>query len=181
MLLHEKPICQTSASSTTEVHGWVAGRTEEGVTHGATLQHMRSDDATTQRSFRLSSRTLELLEQRAAARDLSRNAMADLLLGEGVRTENHPLIRFRAGASGRRRPALVGTRLYVHDVISTLRGEHGSVAATAEYLGVGEASVRAALAYYADLPGEVEQDIEAAAALARKERARWDRQQQALG
>lgn len=142
---------------------------------------MRSDEATTQRSFRLSSRTLELLEQRAAARDLSRNAMADRLLGEAVRTDNHPLIRFRAGGSGQRRPALVGTRLYVHDIISTLRGEHGSVEATADYLGIGEVSVRAALAYYADFLDEVEQDLEAVGALAREERARWDRQQQVLG
>lgn len=142
---------------------------------------MRSDDATTQRSFRLSSRTLELLEERAAAHDLSRNAMADQLLGEAVRTENHPLIRFRSGGSGRRRPALTGTRLYVHDVISTLRGENGSVEAAASYLGISEASVRAALAYYADFRDEVEGDLEAAEVLAGEERARWDRQQQALG
>lgn len=143
---------------------------------------MRDDrDSTTQRSFRLSSRTLELLDQGAAARGLSRNAMADRLLGEAIRTEDHPLIRFRPGASGRRRPALVGTRLYVHDVIATLRGERGSIEATAEYYGVEVGVVRAALAYYADHPDEVEQDLEAAAAYAREERARWERQQQALG
>jgi uncharacterized protein (DUF433 family) len=141
---------------------------------------MWSREPTVQRSFRLSSRTLELLEQRAAARDLSRNALADQLLGEAVRTDDHPLIRFRAGASGRRRPALVGTRLYVHDVIDTLHGEEGSVEAAADYLGVDAQLVRAALAYYADLTDEVDADREAAAALAREERARWDRQQQAL-
>jgi uncharacterized protein (DUF433 family) len=141
---------------------------------------MWSREPTVQRSFRLSSRTLELLEQRAAARDLSRNALADQLLGEAVRTDDHPLIRFRAGASGRRRPALVGTRLYVHDVIDTLHGEEGSVEAAADYLGVDAQLVRAALAYYADFTDEVDADREAAAALAREERARWDRQQQAL-
>ena len=107
--------------------------------------------------------------------------MADRLLGEAVRTENHPLIRFRAGGSGQRRPALVGTRLYVHDIVSTLRGEQGSVDATAEYLGVDEASVRAAIAYYADFRDEVEDDVEAAAVLAREERGRWERQQLAMG
>lgn len=142
---------------------------------------MPSRDVTTQRSFRLSTRTLELLEQRAQARNLSRNALADRLLGEAVRTEDHPLIRFRTSASGVRRPALIGTRLYVHDVISTLRGEGGSVTATAAYLDIDEHLVLAAVAYVADLPDEVEQDLEAAAALAREERARWDRQQQALG
>lgn len=141
---------------------------------------MPLNEPTVQRSFRLSSRTLELLEQRAVARDLSRNALADQLLGEAVRTDSHPLIRFRAGASGRRRAALVGTRLDVHDVIDTLRGEDGSIEAAADYLGVDARLVRAALAYYADFADEVDQDREAAAAVAREERARWDRQQQAL-
>jgi len=71
----------------------------------------------------LSSRTLERLEQRAAAGDLSDNA-------------------------------LVGTRQYVHDLIPTLRGEHSSVAATADHLGIGEPCVRAALAHFADLAAE---------------------------
>lgn len=134
----------------------------------------------TQRSFRISSRTLELLEERASARHLSRNALVDQLLGEAVRTDAHPLIRFRMGASGQRRPALVGTRLYVHDVIATLRGERGDVEAAAEYLGVEAGSVRAALAYYGDFPAEVEQDLEAATELAAQQRARWERGQQAL-
>jgi uncharacterized protein (DUF433 family) len=141
---------------------------------------MRSHEPTVQRSFRLSSRTLELLDERADARGVSRNALAEQLLGEAVRTDRHPLIRFREGGSGRRRPALVGTRLEVHDVIATLRREDGSVEATADYLSIDAALVRAALAYYADFAEEVGQEVEAAAALAREERARWERQQQAL-
>lgn len=141
---------------------------------------MATTPSTTQRSFRISSRTLELLEERAAASHLSRNALVDQLLGEAVRTDAHPLIRFRTGASGQRRPALAGTRLYVHDVIATLRGERGDVEAAAEYLGVEAGSVRAALAYYGDFTAEVEQDLEAATALAAQQRARWERGQQAL-
>jgi uncharacterized protein (DUF433 family) len=141
---------------------------------------MRPQERSIQRSFRLSARTLELLDERAAARGLSRNALAEQLLGEAVRTDRHPLIRFREGGSGRRRPALVGTRLDVHDVIATLRGENGSVEAAADYLGIDALEVRAALAYYADFADEVDQDLEVAAALAHEERARWDRQQQAL-
>jgi uncharacterized protein (DUF433 family) len=144
------------------------------------MGYMRSQEPTVQRSFRLSARTLELLDARAAARDLSRNALAEQLLGEALRTDRHPLIRFRAGGSGRRRAALIGTRLDVHDVIATLRGEDGSVERAAEYLDVDVRSVRAALAYYADFADEVDQDVEAEAALAREERGRWDRQQQAL-
>jgi hypothetical protein len=90
---------------------------------------------------------LELLDERATARDLSRNALAEQLLGEALRTDRHPLIRFRAGGSGRRRAALIGTRLHVHNVITTLRGEESSVERAAEYLGVDVRSVQAALAY----------------------------------
>ena len=60
---------------------------------------MRSHEPTVQRSFRLSSRTLELLDERADARGVSRNALAEQLLGEAVRTDRHPLIRFREGRS----------------------------------------------------------------------------------
>jgi uncharacterized protein (DUF433 family) len=141
---------------------------------------MRYREPSVQRSFRLSPRTLQLLDERAAALDLSRNALADQLLGEAVRTDRHPLVAFRAGGSGRRRPALIGTRLYVQDVIATVRGEAGSVEAAAEYLGISIASVRAAVAYYADFADEVDADIEAVTAVAREEQARWDRQQQAL-
>lgn len=141
---------------------------------------MSTHQGSIQRSFRLSPRTVELLDERAAARDLSRNALADQLLGEAVRTDRHPLIGFRTGGAGRRRPAVIGTRLYVHDVIATLRAEDGSVEAAAEYLGIDVVMVRAALAYYADFADEVDEDLEASAALAREERARWDRQQREL-
>ena len=38
---------------------------------------------------------------------------------EAVRLEAHPLIRFHAVASGQRQPLVLGTRLYVHQVMST--------------------------------------------------------------
>src|SRR5207248_7733562 len=90
-----------------------------------TVNHMRDERPTVQRSFRLSPRTLELLEEAAADSGESRNALADRLLGEGVRTERHPLIRFHQGGSGRRQPLLAGTRLYVHQIISTVRSSGG--------------------------------------------------------
>jgi uncharacterized protein (DUF433 family) len=68
-----------------------------------------------------------------------------------------PLIAFRAGASGLRCPALVGTRLYVWQVIDTLRESENSVQAAAEYLGLTEQQVRAAVDYYADFTDEVDQ------------------------
>jgi uncharacterized protein (DUF433 family) len=106
---------------------------------------------------------------------MSRDALADQLVGEAVRADRHPLITFVAGGSGRLRPALLGTRLCVEDVISSLRGENGSVEAAAEYLVVDARLVQAALAYYADFSDEVDVGLEAATVLAREERSGCER------
>ena len=139
------------------------------------------DRKSVQRSLRLSRRTLELLDACARAAGTSRNALADRLLGEAVRTEKHPLIRFHAGPSGRRQPLVVGTRLYVHQVMSTLRDGGGDVEEAAEYFRVRPQLVRAALAYYADFADEVDEDAAVARQVEADERARWERQRQALG
>ena len=57
-------------------------------------------------------------------------ALAERYLEEGLRMDEHPLIYFRDGANGRR-PALLGTRLDVADVIETLRQNDRSVERTA--------------------------------------------------
>jgi len=134
-----------------------------------------------QRSFRLSKRTVELLDAAAASGHESRNALADRLLGEAVRLERHPLIRFHSSASGRRQPLVVGTRLYVHQVMSTVRASGGDVDEAAAYLDVPSRLLRAAVEYYAEFADEVDQDAEVAARVEGDERARWERQQRALG
>jgi uncharacterized protein (DUF433 family) len=75
---------------------------------------------------------------------------------------------------------LAGTRLYVHQVIATLREHEGSVPGTAEYFDLAPRFVQAALEYYADFRHEVEADASAAQRAAEAERDRWERQQQAL-
>ncbi len=137
--------------------------------------------ASVQRSFRLSSRTLDLLGERAAETSESRNALAERLLDEGLRIDRHPLIRFRAGGAGLRRPALVGTRVYIWQVIDTLRREDGDVAAAADYLGLSEAMVRAAVDYYADFTEEIDAYRAEEHAFAERERERSDRARRVLG
>jgi uncharacterized protein (DUF433 family) len=141
---------------------------------------MAEEAGSVQRSFRLSARTIELLDAQAETVGESRNALADRLLGEALRVERHPLIRFHQGAAGRRQPLVTGTRLYVHQIIGTLRTSGGDVDEAAAYLGLAARQVRAALDYYADYRDE----IDAAAAVARRvedsERDRWERQQRAL-
>jgi len=46
--------------------------------------------------------------------------------------ERHPLIHFRSGETGVPRAELVGRRLFVWQVISTLRESDNSIEATAE-------------------------------------------------
>jgi uncharacterized protein (DUF433 family) len=123
---------------------------------------------------------LDELEAQAKALHESANALAARLLDEGLRRERHPLIYFRLGGSGQRRPALVGTRLYIWQIISTLRGSK-DIADAADYLGLTEPQVRAAVAYYADYTDEVDAYAAEEEEFARRERERWEREQQVLG
>lgn len=129
----------------------------------------------------MSSRTLDRLAQRAAETSESRNALAERLIDEGLRIDRHPLISFRAGGSGRRRPALVGTRVDVWQVIDTVRGEQGDVAAAAEYLGLPERMVRAAVDYFAEFTEEIDAYRADELAFAERERLRFERAQRVLG
>ena len=141
---------------------------------------MRDTDGTVQRSFRLSRGTADLLDAAAAEASESRNALAERLLAEGLRLEDHPLIRFRSKETGRRLPMVVGTRLSVHQVISTLRDSGGDVDEAASYFEIEPRLVHAALSYYADFRDEVDQDTALAALAEKQELARWERQQTAL-
>jgi uncharacterized protein (DUF433 family) len=133
-----------------------------------------------QRSFRLSPRTSELLDEVARATNESRNALADRLLGEALRTEHHPLIRFRPGATGRREPFVVGTRLLVRQVMATVRAHDGDVEMSATYFEIPVRVVRAAVSYYADYQREVDADADVAARYEVGERERWQREQAAI-
>jgi uncharacterized protein (DUF433 family) len=134
-----------------------------------------------QRSFRISRRTLDLLDGRARELGDSRNGLAERLMTEGLHTDRHPLIYFRPGAAGFRRPAIVGTRLYVWQVLDTLSASQNSVSETAEYLGLTEQQVRAVIDYYADFAEEVDAYRAEEREIEERERDRWERAQRVLG
>lgn len=134
-----------------------------------------------QRSFRLAQSTLDLLERRARERGRTGNRLAEQLLDEGLRTLDHPLIHFRQRAAGDRRPALVGSRLYVWQVVETVLASDGSVAEAGEYLGLSAARVQACVSYYAEFQEEVDAYAEEERELARREEHRWRRAQEVLG
>ena len=132
------------------------------------------------RSFRFPEALLGSLQSRARERGESANALAERYLEEGLRRDEHPLIVFREGAAGRR-AALVGTRLDVAQVIDTFRESDNSVDATADYLGIPEQHVRAAVRYYADFRDEVDEWRERTYAIAEREEEAWRREQAILG
>ncbi len=137
------------------------------------------EERSVQRSFRLTRSTAELLDLEAESAGSSRNALADRLLGEALRQEHHPLIRFVQGAGGRRQALLAGTRLYVYQVAATCEAHHGSVDETAAYFDLPLTSVRAALDYAADSDSEVAADRAAAERVAAAERRRFELRQPA--
>jgi uncharacterized protein (DUF433 family) len=130
-------------------------------------------------AFRVLPRTLEHLKRRAREAGQPQTALAERYIEEGLRMDEHPLIYFRDGVAGRR-PALLGTRLDVADVIETLRQNDNSVERTAAYLELPVDRIEAALRYYADYSAEIDDWIERARAIAEREEARWRRRGEAL-
>jgi uncharacterized protein (DUF433 family) len=137
--------------------------------------------ATRQRSFRLRERTLDLLDARAREAGQAGNSLAQRVLDEGLRTDRHPLIHFREGGSGDRRPALVGTRLYVLQVIETLRASEQSREEAVDYLGLTPAQVQACVSYYAEFSDEVDAHADEEREFARREEERWRRERAVAG
>ena len=146
-----------------------------------TLPFMTETSSLVQRSFRLSASTSRLLDHRVGESGESRNAMVDRLLNESLRIEKHPFIRFITGASGRREAHIVGTRWKVRQVIVSLQGEKGQIAAVVKGFDLTEPQVRAAVSYYADFSDEIDADIERESVDAEQQRVRWEREQSVIG
>ena len=146
-----------------------------------TMPYMSETSSSVQRSFRLSASTSRLLDHRVGESGESRNAMVDRLLNESLRIEKHPFIRFITGASGRREAHIVGTRWKVRQIIVSLKGEKGQIAAVVNGFDLTEAQVRAAVSYYADFTDEIDADIERDFADAAQQRVRWQREQSVIG
>jgi uncharacterized protein (DUF433 family) len=123
--------------------------------------------ATRQRSFRLSETTLEELGVRARERGESANRLAARLIEEGLRTDRHPLIWFRECAAGRR-PALLGTRLDVAQVVAYLRANDHDAVEVATLLDISRHLVHAASDYYGEFSAEIDAWLDAEANFARR-------------
>ncbi|MFZ2114252.1 MAG: hypothetical protein WAU77_11070 [Solirubrobacteraceae bacterium] len=130
-------------------------------------------------AFRFDPITVKRLKQRALETHAAQTALAERYIEEGLRHEEHPLIFFRDGEAGRR-PALLGSRLDVAEVIETIRQNDNSLEDAADYLEIPVAHVDACLSYYADYKDEIDVWVERTHAIAERERGRWQRRRQAL-
>ncbi len=130
-------------------------------------------------SFRIAAAVFDGLDERADELAIPRNQLIERYLAEGLRRDRHPSIAFRDGASGRR-PAIVGTRLDVAQVITTLRAERGDVTATANYFKCSQAAVSAALSYYAEFTDEVDACTDRQARYAAEAEELWRRERDVL-
>jgi uncharacterized protein (DUF433 family) len=109
----------------------------------------------THRSFRFDPATLQRLDQRARQTGLTRTALVERYVDEGLRQDHHPGIVFVDEPAGRR-ARVAGTGLDVWEVVETVRDNDGSIAEAAAYLTVPERMVSDAMRYYADFPYEID-------------------------
>jgi uncharacterized protein (DUF433 family) len=130
-------------------------------------------------AFRFDRSTVARLKQRARDAHAPQTTLAERYIEEGLRGDEHPLVHFRDGDAGRR-PALLGTRLDVADVITTVKQNGNSVEEAADYLEIPPEHVEACVRYYADYREEIDAWIERSLAIAERERERWQRRRQAL-
>jgi len=107
-------------------------------------------------SLRLTEMTIRRLGARARRVHLPPRTLAQRYVEEGLRMDEHPLIRFAEGPAGRR-ARLVGTGKDVWEVIGVVRDNGGDTAEAARYLETPLGLVQAAVAYYGAYPDEIDQ------------------------
>ncbi len=130
----------------------------------------------------MSEQTLTRLDARARRGGEAKARIAERLIDEGLRMEDHPGIVFRDGPAGRRAALAAGPDVW--EVVEALKGTRltgeRAIATTAEWGNLPLAHVRVALRYYAEFRDEVDARIALNREEAERERAEWDRAQKAL-
>ena len=109
-------------------------------------------------SLRLPDLTIERLGARAQRVRVPPRTLAQRYVEEGLRMDEHPLVRFAEGPAGRR-ARLIGTGKDVWEVVATVRDNGGDAKVAASYLEVPLGLVQAAVAYYGAYPDEIDEWI----------------------
>jgi len=124
------------------------------VARSATLRYMGQP-----MSIRLPASTVERLGDQAALVRMAPRTLAQRYVEEGLRMDEHPLVRFVEGPAGRR-ARLVGTASDVWEVIAAVKDNDGDIAQTAAHLQLSRGLVQAAVAYYGAFVDEIDDWIE---------------------
>jgi uncharacterized protein (DUF433 family) len=130
-------------------------------------------------SLRLTDGTIRRLGVRASRVHLPPRTLAQRYVEEGLRMDEHPLIRFADGPAGRR-ARLVGTGKDVWEVIATVRDNDGDLSATADYLETPLGLIQAAVTYYGAFTDEIDQWIDSNEHEAAEAEAAWRAGQDAI-
>jgi uncharacterized protein (DUF433 family) len=130
-------------------------------------------------SVRLNDATIARLGKHAQRAHIAPRTLAQRYVEEGLRMDEHPLIRFTDGPAGRR-PRLVGTGKDVWEVISAVRDNAGNAAETAHYLEIPLGFVQAAITYYGAYTDEIDLWIENNEHQAAEAHAAWTAGQAAV-
>src|ERR1700686_4052607 len=109
-------------------------------------------------SVRLNDATIARLGRHAQRMHLAPRTLAQRYVEEGLRMDEHPLIRFADGPSGRRARLVGGPDVW--EGIAGARDNDGDLAETAAYLELSLGLVQAAASYYAAYSQEVDERIE---------------------
>jgi uncharacterized protein (DUF433 family) len=130
-------------------------------------------------TLRLPPGTTMRLERRAKRCGRPPRSLAQRYVEEGLRHDDHPLIHFVDGPSGRR-SSMLGTGLDVWEIIATVRDNDNDPEAAAEYLTVPQGLVQAAIAYYGEFREEIDEEIALNHAEWEIGHARWQAGRRAL-
>jgi uncharacterized protein (DUF433 family) len=130
------------------------------------------DYMTSPLSVRLNDATIARLGRHAQRVHLAPRTLAQRYVEEGLRMDEHPLVRFAEGPAGRR-ARLMGTGKDVWEVIATVRDNGGDIAEAARYLEIPLGLVQAAVTYYGAYTDEIDQWIEVNAQEAAQAHAAW--------
>ncbi len=113
-------------------------------------------------SIRFDAALLERLRRRAGLQDSTPSGLAQRLVDEGLRSQEHPGIVFRDGPSGRRASLVAGPDVW--EIISAVRAsgakdEKRAIELVATEMTLSAAQVHLAMGYYGTFPGEVDAQI----------------------
>ncbi len=130
-------------------------------------------------SLRLPGASIDRLGGRARRVGLAPRTLAQRYVEEGLRMDEHPLVRFVDGPGGRR-ARLLGSAGDVWEVIATLRDNDNDIDAAAAHLQISPALIQAAVIYYGAHQDEIDGWIDRNRSEAAEALAAWHAGQAAL-